>query len=572
MNKHQIAHILEEMADLLEISGENPFKVRAYQNAARSIDSLSEDLEELIQNNQLIEVKGIGKNIAAHVQDLLETDTFPEYEKLKKTIPAGLLECLKIPGMGAKKAKLLWKKLGVTSIEEVERACQEGKVESLQGFGKKSQEKIFQSIERSRKYEGRHLFPTVHEVAKHLLSDLRQISGVLRAELAGSLRRHTETVKDIDIVVSSASIPNVIKVFLQLPQIDQVTNKGTTKVSVILHRGINVDVRFVSEKEFPSAWHHFTGSKAHNVALCSRAKDRDMKISEYGIFHMKGKRAVPVPCKNEEVLYKKLGLDFIPPELREEMGEIEAAEKHELPVLIERADLKGCLHVHTTYSDGRGTLEEMALAAKACGLSYIGISDHRKAAHYAGGMQIADVRRQSAEIDELNAKLKGIRILKGIEVDILADGSLDYDDDVLASFEFVIASIHSRFSLSESEMTKRICTALAHPLVNILAHPTGRLLLSREPYQVNIPEVIACAAEYGKVIELNCNPRRFEIDWRWGPLMKEKGVKTVLSPDAHGPEQIANVDYGIGIGRKAWFEKKDVVNCLTVAQLLKHFS
>lgn len=564
----QIAAILEEMAALLEIRGENPFKVRAYQNAAGIVENMS-DLEERLEKKTLTDVKGIGKNLADHITELATTGKLTEHIALRKTIPDGVLDMLAIPGVGAKRVAVLWKKLDLKTIDELHRACEDGRVASLPGFGEKSATKIVTGIENLRRYSGRHLINEAHAIAEALLSALSQHSAVVRLSLGGSIRRSGETVKDIDIVASSHDAEKLIASFVKLPLVEHIVAQGSTKASVVLASGMNADLRVVTDAEFPFALHYFTGSKAHNIAMRTIAKKHDMKLNEYGLFKENSKRSLV--CKDEKDLFAKFGMPFIPPELREDMGEIEAAEKGTLPHLLEEKDLQGVVHVHTTFSDGKASVEEMARAAAALGFSYIGITDHSQSAAYAGGMKLEKVKQQWKEIDALKKKLKNIKILKGIEVDILTDGSLDYPDRLLAQFDFVIASIHSNFTMTEEAMTARICAALSNPHVDILAHPTGRLLLQREPYRVNLQAVIECAARHGKAIEINAHPRRLDLDWRHGPLARKMNVKTVITPDAHSVEGLSHMRLGVGMARKSWCEKKDVLNCLPADKFLQHW-
>lgn len=565
MDRHEIAIILSEIAAVLEIKGENPFKIRAYENAARTVEGLTH-LEELIKAENLTSIKGIGKNLADHITELYKTGRLKEYESLIKSIPEGLLEMLNIPGVGAKKVKVFWEKLGVTTIGELEYACKENRLRDLEGFGQKSQDKILQGILYLKKHEGRYLYPYALAAALPLYNALKKNKDVIRIELAGSLRRCRETVKDIDLLVSTDSPKKVMDVFTKLSDVSDVVSKGETKSAVVLKSGINADLRCVTDAEFPYALHHFTGSKEHNTAMRSRAKKMSLKMNEYGLF--KGNKNIK--CKNEAEIFEKLGLEFIPPELREDMGEIAAAEKGKLPVLIEGKDIKGMLHVHSKYSDGSSTIEELAVAAKEMGYEYIGICDHSQSAAYAGGLKPKDVTAQHKEIDAVNKKVKGITVLKGIETDILADGSLDYRDDILKKFDFVIGSVHSKFSMPEAEMTERLCKALANPYLDILGHPTGRLLLAREGYAVNMEKIIDTAAKFGKSIELNANPHRLDIDWRYGPYVKKKGVKIAICPDAHSIEGLNDIFFGVGIARKGWFTKADVINALSLDNFLKH--
>lgn len=564
MDRQEVAQVLAEIAAILEIKDENPFKIRAYENAARVVEGLT-NLDELIKAGDLTSIKGIGKNLADHITELYKTGRLKEYEKLIKLMPEGLLEMLNISGVGAKKVKVFWTKLDITNIGELEYACQENRIRDLPGFGQKSQDKILQGILYLKKHQGRHLYPYALVSALPLFDALKKNKKVIRVELAGSLRRKRETVKDIDIVVSTDSPKKVMDDFVILSNVDSVVAKGETKSSVVLKSGINADLRCVTDQEFPYALHHFTGSKEHNTAMRSRSRKMFLKMNEYGLF--KGKKNIK--CKDETEIFKRLDLEFIPPELREDMGEIAAAEKGDLPKLIERKDMRGMLHVHTKASDGSDTIEELANAAKKMGYEYLGICDHSQSAAYAGGLKPKDVLAQHEEIDKLNKKLRGIIVLKGIEVDILADGSLDYKKDILERFDFIIGSVHSGFSVPEKEMTERICNAIKNPYFTILGHPTGRLLLAREGYAVDMEKVIDTAARYGKAIELNANPHRLDIDWKYGPYVKKMGVKIAICPDAHSNEGMYDMMFGVGIARKAWYTKDDVINAWPLDKFLK---
>jgi len=564
MDRHQIAAVLAEIAAILEIKGENVFKVRAYEGAARIVEGLS-NLDELIREGRLTSIKGIGKNLAEHITELYKTGRLREYDELIKSIPKGLLEMLKIPGVGPKKVKVFWEKLGIETIGELEYACRENRLRDLPGFGERSQEKILEGIEYLKRFQGRFLYPYAMATAILIYEGLQKDKKVKRLEIAGSLRRKRETVKDIDIVASTDDPSHVMDLFISLPIVEEVVARGDTKSSILTRSGINADLRCVKDEEFAHALLHFTGSKEHNVAMRARAKKMGFKINEYAL--IRGEKSIH--CKNEEEIFEKLLLPFIPPELREDMGEIEAAEQGRLPKLIEGGEIKGIIHVHTDYSDGSNTIEEMAIAARDMGYSYIGICDHSESAAYAGGLRREDVIRQHEEIDRLNNKLKGIRILKGIELDILPDGSVDYDEGLLQRFEFTIASIHSRFSMDEEEMTRRICKALENRYVDILGHPTGRLLLARDAYKVDMNKVIEVAAQYGKAIELNANPNRLDIDWRLGPLVKKLGVKIAISVDAHEVGGLSDMMYGVGVARKSWYTKEDVLNTLEYPEFLR---
>ena len=566
MDKKEISQVLQEIATLLELKGDNPFKIRAFSNASRIVETLTADLEKLISENKLISIKGIGAHLAQTISELVKTGMCQEHQSLKKSVPEGLFELLKLPGLGPKKVKALYENLKIKSLKELECACNENRLLKLSGFGEKTQNKIKESIKNFMSYQGQHLYPRGEYEALKVLGELKENKNVERIEIAGSLRRRKEVVKDIDIVVSSEKPTAIMKAFVGIKEVSVVQQEGETKSSVILKSGIQADLRCVTNKEFPYALHHFTGSREHNTAMRGLAKSKGMKLNEYGLF--KGGKLIS--CKTEEDIFSKLGLVFIPPELRENTGEIEAAQKGKLQDLIKEKDIRGVFHVHTIESDGNASLEDMVKTAEKLEFEYVGISDHSQSAFYANGLKEDRVRRQQKEMDKLNSKLNKIRILKGIECDILADGSLDYPDKVLSSFDFVIASIHSQFNLDEKEMTKRISRALKNKYTTMLGHPTGRLILGRTGYKVDVREIINVAAGQGKIIELNANPHRFDIDWRWGPYLKEKKVMTCINPDAHSPEGLYDYTYGVGIARKAWLEKKDVLNTRNLKDIEKY--
>ena len=569
MNKLDVSKILEEIGILLELKGENPFKFRAYHNASVTVEALEEDLDKAIEDGTLAEQKGIGKGLYEKIVELNNTGRLKYYEDLKKEIPAGLLEIIRIPGVGPKKAKALYDELGISTVGELEYACMENRLIGLHGFGEATQAKILKGIEYYRKGMGHHLFNAALKDAERLLTLLEKNKDIKMSSIAGSIRRRKEVIKDIDIVASARHerVGSVMDFFTTLPDVQSIVAKGDTKSSVILNSGINADLRIVSDSEYPFALHYFTGSAEHNTAMRSRAKKFGLKLNEYGLF--KGEKSLQ--CKSEEEIFKALGLTYIPPELREDKGEIEAAEQGKLPELIEPSDIKGIFHVHTTYSDASMTLHEVVKLAQGAGYQYIGISDHSKSAYYAGGLTEEKLRAQHDEIDGLNSKLKNFYIFKGIECEILSDGSLDYSDEILAEFDFVIASVHSRFNMSEEEMTERIIKAISNPYTTMLGHPTGRLLLSREGYKVDLHKVIDAAAEKGVVIELNAHPYRFDLDWRYCKYAKEHGVKVSINPDAHHMGDLSNVAYGVGIARKGWLTSRDVLNTMTLGEIKKKF-
>jgi DNA polymerase (family 10) len=566
IRKSDIASLLAEIADIMEILGENPFKSRAHITAARAVENLSGNLQEMVESGELLKIKGIGKGIFEKIHILFETGDLPSYRELKARLPDGLLELLRIPGMGPKKVKAVFDKLEVKNIGELEYACKENRLFELDGFGVKSQDKILAGIHNLKRYMERHLLSTARAEASTIYDQIATHPDVQQHLLAGSLRRFRETIKDIDILVSAKKSAKIMERFIRLPNVEDIIAKGETKSSVMLASGINADIRVVADREFPFAAHYFTGSKEHNTEIRGRAKKMGMKLNEYGLF--KGDKFIP--CKDEAEIFHKLGLEFIPPELREAMGEIEAAESKDLPALIEESDIQGIFHVHTTYSDGKATIEEMAAAVKKLGFSYLGIADHSRSAAYAGGLSAGAVKKQRKEVDSVNRLLKGFTVFHGIESDILTDGSLDYPDEVLDIFDFVIASVHSNFGLSEAQMTKRIINAIRNPYTTMLGHPTGRLLLAREGYRIDMQAVIDATAKNGVIIELNAHPHRLDIDWRVLRSAKDKGVKIAINPDSHDVDGLTDYRYGVGIARKGWLCKDDVINTMNVQQIAKY--
>ncbi|SFP94757.1 DNA polymerase (family 10) [Caldicoprobacter faecalis] len=556
---------MNEIGLLLELKGENPFKSRAYYNAARIIEVLDEDLETLVSEGRLKDVKGIGEALNKKLTELVTTGRLKYYEELKESVPPGLVEMLKIPGLGPKKIKTLYDKLGITTIGELEYACIENRLVSLPGFGEKTQKKILEGIQFIKQFSGHHLYFEAYEEAVKLKEYLKNTGLVIRCEIAGSIRRKKEIVKDIDILATSAQPDRLMDCFVNYQGVKDVVAKGDTKTSVVLNSGINADLRVVKDEEFPYALHHFTGSKEHNTAMRHRAKAMGIKMNEYGLF----KGDVLIRCASEEEIFEKLNLCYIPPELRENAGEIEAAERGKIPTLVEEKDLKGIFHVHTTYSDGRNSLPDIVQRARELGYSYIAITDHSKSAFYASGLSEEKLLTQWEEIEALNRKYDDMVILKGIEVDILPDGSLDYSDDVLEKFDLVIASIHSHFKMNREEMTRRVIRAIESKHVHIIGHLTGRLLLSRDGYDIDVYEVIEAAREYGKIIEINSSPYRLDLDWRYIKHAKERGVKFAVCPDAHSIEGLEDVKYGIGIARKGWLEANDVINAYEIHQVLR---
>ncbi len=569
MNKDEIADVFENIARLLELKGENPFKVRAYTHAARALETLSEPLETLIAEERLTAVDGIGKATGEKIAELSTHNRLDYYDHLREEFPPDILTLFEIQGLGAKKIKVLWDSLKIHSVTSLERACKDGSVAALPGFGEKTAANILKGIEHMRSHAGEFRFGDVAHIVEGLLDDLRGHPDVNLAQIAGSFRRKKEIVHDLDFILSTKQPEAVMEFFTTHPLVENVLAHGATKSSVILKSGVQCDLRAVTGPEFPFALNYFTGSKEHNVRMRSRALSRGWSLNEYRFSAAEGRELrEPLPVVNEEAdIYRALGLDPVEPELREDRGEIDAAEKHKLPHLIEWTNLRGTFHNHTTASDGRATLENMVAAAKELGLEYLGIADHSKASFQANGLDETRLAAQVARIAELNAADSDFRIFAGTECDILKDGTLDFPDEVLATLDYVVASVHSSFTMPEAEMTKRIIRALENPHVTMLGHLTGRLLLSREPYQLNIPAILDAAAATGTIIELNASPRRLDLDWRWWPLAKEKGVKCAINPDAHSTAGLQDLVFGVGIARKGWLTKDDVINTLPLARI-----
>ncbi len=553
-----VSAVLQEVALLLELKGENPFKVKAYANAARTIEILEEDLGAMVREDRLKEIKGIGETLAQHITELVTTGRLQLYEDLKNSVPPGYLEMLKIPGLGSKKIKVLYDKLDIKTIGELEYACLENRLIDLQGFGQKSQEKILQGIQQVKKYQGQYLYGEMIKPAQEILKKILSYPKVIRGDLAGSVRRKMEVVRNINLVLSTFRPQEVLTAFSKLPEVEAVRFKDNVSGRYLLSPGIEVDLQTTSDQAFPSFLFCFTGSLAHWNSMVERAKVMGLKLSEEGLYQ----NGRLISCKEEAGIFNALGLDFIPPELRENQGEIEASEIHQLPRLIEDGDIKGIFHVHSSYSDGTNSIPSVAQASKKMGFSYIGLSDHSQSARYAGGLTLEKLKKQWKEIGLINQEMEGFTIFKGIESDILPDGSLDYEEAILKEFDFVIASVHSNFHMSREEMTHRVIKAIRNPYTTILAHPTGRLLLAREPYAIDMIRIIDEAGRSGVAIELNAHPYRLDIDWRLCKYAKEKGVKIAINPDAHEEEGLKDTYYGVGIGRKGWLEPGDVLNSM----------
>lgn len=578
MKKAEIAAVLTDIATLLELKGENPFKIRAYASGARVIESMSEEeIAARVGAGTLDEVKGIGEALAQKVGELHATGKLEFHEKLKASLPPGLVELLEIPGVGPKKIKALHEQLGIDSIAKLEEGCKAGKVAALAGFGEKTQAKILEGIANRAAYGKRHVWLEAWEVAEPILAGLRALPQVEQAEHAGSLRRRLETVGDLDFLVATREPQPVVDWFVKLPVVKEVTAHGETKASVRLHSGIQADLRLVPPEQFVFALHHFTGSKDHNVQMRGRALQRGLSMSEWGLVPAEGEgtakqkaeeRGRKTEIKTEEQLFRALGLNFIPPELREGLGEIEAAEAGPLPRLLEEGDLRGVFHNHTTESDGHNTLEEMVRAAQELGWDYLGIADHSKASFQARGLDEARLAAQVAAIRKLNAAKKfTTHVFAGSEVDILPDGRLDFPNEVLATLDYVVVSVHSSFKQSREDMTARIIRAIENPHTTMLGHLTGRILLERPGYDVDAEKIIDAAIANGVIIELNASPWRLDMDWRLWRRAAARGLLTSINPDAHSTDQLQWFKAGVAAARKGWLTREQVLNTRSLAEV-----
>jgi DNA polymerase (family 10) len=568
MENKTIADIFTEIADVLEIQGENPFRVRSYRNAARTIEDMSRSLESLVKADEnLEEIPGIGKSMSEKIREILSTGKCHTLEELRSRVPPGLTELLKLEGLGPKKVKVLYDELAVDSVDRLEKAAQAGRLRNLPGMGLKTEEKILKSIEHYRAGLGRFKLSVGFQYAEALLRHLKGVPGVKRLDPAGSFRRRRETIGDLDILAICAKGCKVMDRFADYGDVAEVLARGETKSSVRLKCGLQVDLRVLEEESFGAALHYFTGSKAHNVAIRERAKEKGLKVSEYGVFRAKDEKRLS--GAEEEDVFKAAGLPPIPPELREDRGEVQAAEKGTLPRLIELSDIRGDLQMHTTASDGKNSILEMARKAKEMGYAYIAITDHSKAVRVAGGMDEKQLAKHLKEIEKANGQITGFRILKGVEVDILPDGDLDLKDDILRECEVVLASVHSRFSMEEGEMTRRVIKAIRNPNVKILAHPTGRLILEREPFKINLQEVVQAAVDHGVILEINAYPDRLDLKDVDARMARDLGARLAIDTDAHSALQLELMKFGVFTARRGWIEAKDVINTLPLEGLLK---
>ena len=560
-----IAEIFDRIADCLEIEGENPFKIRAYRNASRTICGMGTELRDLLAaGGELTGLPGIGRELAAKIGEILETGTAQALEKLKAKVPEGVIAMLRIPGLGPKRVSAIYHELKVETPAALKEAAENGRVQKLPGFGTKTERHILEALETLAQRPARVSIAEAHPQVERLLDHLQRTPGVREAAAAGSFRRCRETVGDIDILVTAEEGSPVMERFTAFEDARQVLARGETKSSLVLRSGLQADLRRVAPESFGAALQYFTGSQAHNIAIRGLGRQRGLKINEYGVFDGDNR----VAGDSEESVYRALGLPWIPPELREDRGEIEAAREGRLPELIELADIQGELHSHTNATDGRSSLEEMARGAKRCGLKYLAVTDHSRYLRMVDGLDERRLLAQMEEIDRLNAKLKGLRLLKGIEVEVLEDGRLDLPDSVLEKLDLVIGSIHSHFRLPERRQTERILRAMDQRFFSILGHPSGRLINEREPYSVDLSAVIQKARGRGCFLELNANPQRLDLTDTYCRMAKEAGVLVAVNTDAHSVADFGQLAYGIGQARRGWLEKKDVLNARPLKELM----
>ncbi len=559
--------MLWEMVEMLEIKGANLFRIRAFQKAAQNIENLGEDIAQIAKRGELQSIPGVGKGVAKRIEEILKTGKLKEYEKLKKGFPPGLMQIISVPEVGPKTARLLYDKLGIKSIKDLEKAAKAHKIQSLFGLGAKIEENILHGIEIHQELKKRMLLFEALSAVRPIIEDLKRLPEVRLISEAGSLRRRKETIGDIDILTSSTRPGTIMKAFIHFPEVKEILAKGLTKSSVRLKDGLQVDLRVVKPGSFGAALVYFTGSKSHNIKIRELAKKKKLKVSEYGVFRSKGNKKIA--GKTEEEVYKSLGLPWIPPELREDQGEIEAAFKNQLPRLVKLSDIQGDFHVHSNWSDGADSIEDIAKAARAKGYQYIVIADHSQSLKVARGLSLENLKKKIHLIHKLNNNLKGLKVLTGAEVDIKSDGSLDYPDWILSELDVVIAAIHSGFKQSRDQLTTRILKAMGNKYVDIIAHPTGRLMGAREPYEIDFDKIFKQAGLTQIALEINAFPQRLDLNDLNVRRAKKFGVKFTIGTDAHILTQLANIELGVSVARRGWLEKNDLLNTLSLPDLQK---
>ncbi|WP_441001037.1 DNA polymerase/3'-5' exonuclease PolX [Fodinibius sp. SL11] len=577
----EIAERLREIYQLMQLAGENRFRAIAFDRAAQTIESLNEDINDYIENDSLTDIKGIGNSIAQDIKSYANTGTIEVLESLRERIPEGIIKWLDISGLGPKNIAKIHDQLGISELDELKEACQDGRVASLDGLGEKSAQKILKSIEWMEQFDERCRLDEATAIAEPMYDFLKEREGVETIEIAGSLRRSKETIGDVDILIGADEkyITDLFDAFVDHELVVEVLGRGDTKSSIRTENGRQVDLRIVKPDQFSAALMYFTGSKEHNVVLRQRARERGLSLNEYGLFKLDEEGNTnfdqPIDYTSETDIYKHLDLHFVPPELREDRGEIEFFESHQSMELVTTDDIRGVLHAHSTYSDGKFSIRAMAEACIERGYEYLGMSDHSKTAAYAGGLSVDQIKQQWKEIDQLNEEFAAndtdFRIFKGIESDILSDGSLDYDDDILEGFDFVIASVHNGLDMSREKMMMRFRNAIKNPYTDIVGHPTGRLLLQRDGSDLDMNELIELAADHNTAIEINANPYRLDLDWRHGNKAKEVGLMSSINPDAHSKKGIDYISYGVRIARKAKFEKERILNTKPANELMEWF-
>ena len=565
MKNKELADLFGRMADILEFKDENPFKISAYRKAARIIGDLTQDIEEIAESGKLKDVPGIGEGMAQKIVEYLKTGKVSKFEEVRKGVPDELIAIMDIPGMGPKTLSMIHKEKGISSLSQLEKAVENGSLVGLPGIGEKKVENIKRGIQLLKQSKGRMNLGIAFPVAKRIVEALREKAGSRKIEWAGSLRRMRENIGDIDILATGPNKEKIIHTFTHLPEVKEVLASGETKASVIVEGSIQIDLRVVEEDSYGAALQYFTGSKGHNIHLRGIAKTKGIKINEYGVF--KGEKKIG--GKEEEDVYRALGMDWIEPELREDRGEIEAAQEDRLPKLVKEPEIKGDLHVHSNWSDGTSPIEEIGRAAQKRGYQYVAICDHSKSLKITHGLDESRLVKQIEEIDRINEKTRGFQMLKGTEVDILNDGRLDLSEKVLEKLDLVVAAVHSGFKQEKQKMTKRIVRALENPFVNVLAHPSGRLLGARDPYGVEIDEVMEAAKQYGKALEINAYFERLDLDDIHCRKAKEMGIPLAIGTDSHHLDQMWMISLGVAVARRGWLESKDVLNTLTLKEILK---